>query len=252
MTAEEYVLSVVRKYQQHAGVNSPAHKTANLLFSSIKSWAGDFLNEVHFSGSYAKGTGVKGSADLDLFISLKSDTPYTLQYIFDSLFDNYKNEIPSRRQNVSIGIKYNGLDIDLVPGKKQKGNTNYHSLYKSKTDTWTQTNVKNHIKIVSESGRCDEIRVMKIWRHINNLDFPSIFLELSVLEALKHSNKNQCATNVWKVFHYLKNDFLDKRIVDPSNTNNIISDDLNKQEKRKIVQLAEQALAKKYWSEIIW
>ncbi|MNI02603.1 hypothetical protein D3C73_554860 [compost metagenome] len=252
MTADDYVLSIVRKYQQQTGVSSPAHQTANLIYNSIKSWAGDFLNEVHFSGSYAKGTGVKGSADLDLFISLKSDTPYTLQHIFDSLHDNYKNKIPARKQNVSIGIKYNGLDIDLVPGKKQKGNTNYHNLYKNKTGTWTQTNVKNHINIVSESGRCDEIRAIKIWRQLNNIDFPSIYLELSVLEALKHLNKNQCSSNVWKVFQYLRDDFLEKRIVDPSNTNNIISDDLNKSEKSKIVKLAEQALSKKYWSEIIW
>lgn len=251
MTADEYVLSIVQKHQQQTGVNSPAHQTANLIYKSIKDWAGEYLNEVHFSGSYAKGTGVKGSADLDLFISLKSDTPYTLQHIFDSLYLNYKKIVPARKQNVSIGINYNGLEIDLVPGKKQKGNTSYHNLYKNKTGTWTQTNVKNHIKIINESGRCNEIRAMKIWRHLNNLDFPSIYLELSVLEALKHSNRNQCSTNVWKVFHYLRDEFLNKRIVDPSNTNNIISDDLYEYEKIKVVQLAKQALSKEYWSEII-
>lgn len=48
--------------------------------------------------------------------------------------------------------------------------------------------------------------------------------------------------NVLKVFHYLRNTFSNSRVVDPANTNNIVSDDLTISEKVKITSAAEQAL----------
>lgn len=94
-----------------------------------------------------------------------------------------------RKQNVSLGIKglrYNSvpIDVDIVPAKQQNINSNHHSLYKSKQNSWTQTNVKMHIDLVKNSGRREFIKLVKIWRECHHLEFPSINLELSVLDAL--------------------------------------------------------------------
>jgi hypothetical protein len=133
MSADAYLLQVINQYKQPTGGNSKAHKTAYLLYPFIQEWAEDYLEGVYFSGSYAKETGVIGSADLDLFISLKSNTDFTLSHIYDSLHDWFSSKgFITRKQNVSIGIQYNGLDIDLVLGRIQKGFLRYHSLYKSK------------------------------------------------------------------------------------------------------------------------
>jgi len=53
--------------------------------SIIYSWAGYQLSELIKSGSSAKGTAIKGVSDIDLFISLKSDTNGTLKEIYNSL-----------------------------------------------------------------------------------------------------------------------------------------------------------------------
>jgi len=42
-------------------------------------------------------------------------------------------------------VNYGGHSIDLVPGKKQAGNTNDHSLYRNKVDTWTKTNINQNL-----------------------------------------------------------------------------------------------------------
>jgi hypothetical protein len=54
-----------------------------------------------------------------------------------------------------------------------------------------------------------------------------------------------------KVFEYLRDTFPNARVVDPANTNNIISDDLNAAERARIKAAAEQAIKAQYWSEIV-
>ncbi|MFJ6267035.1 nucleotidyltransferase [Lysinibacillus xylanilyticus] len=219
----------------------------------LKNWAGLDLNKIFLSGSRSKGTAIKISSDLDLFISLKSDCTTTLKGIYNSLFEYMKQKgYDVRKQNVSIGLKYKDLSIDLVPSKKHLGHTNYHNLYKNKTDSWTQTNVEQHIKLIKESGRTKEIVLLKIWRKLHGLEFPSMYLELFTLEALKHKPKNDLANNFWFLLLELTTNFKSKRIVDPSNSNNIISNDLTESEKNQIVAKAIESTRKDDWKYIIW
>lgn len=253
MTAVEYVLSVISKYKLIPSTNSPAYNAAHQFYPIIQSWAGSYLLNVSFSGSYAKGTGIKGSTDVDLFISLDSGTPGTLKDIYENLYSYLQEkELLPRRQNVSIGIKYNGISMDLVPVRKQSGNTNYHSLFRYKAQSWTQTNIQQHINMISQSGRLDEIRAIKIWRNLHRLDFPSFYLELTVLEALDNRRKNQLSANVFAVLQYLRDTFINARVVDPSNSNNIISEDLTHAEKNIITNTARNSCSQTNWGNIIW
>lgn len=253
MTADEYVLSVVSKYRLPTGPQSPAYHAAQQLYPTIKAWANKYLLEVSFSGSYAKGTTIRGSTDVDLFISLDSQTPGTLKEIYDNLFSYLtQRQFVPRRQNVSIGLTYSNLSVDLIPARKQAGNTNDHSLFRNKAQTWTQTNVQTHINKIQQSGRLDEIRAIKVWRNLNNLSFSSFYLELTVLDALYNKSKDQPASNVLTVLEYLRDKFYDARVVDPANSNNIISDDLTSAEKSAIAKAAKISRSQPKWERIIW
>lgn len=253
MTGDEYILSVLSRYRLSVGPASPAYKVAVQLYPIIRAWANRFLLEVMPSGSYAKGTGIKGSTDIDLFISLKSETTGTLKEIYESLFIWLNQRYLSpRRQNVSIGLSFHDISVDLVPARKQSGNTNDHSLFKNKIEAWTQTNVQTHINMVLRSGRLNEICAVKIWRGLNKLSFPSFYLELTVLDALYRKPTNQLALNVWSVLLYLRDHFVQARVVDPSNSNNVISDDLSFTEKQAIQSVALLSCTKKHWEQILW
>jgi len=63
-----------------------------------------------------------------------------------------------------------------------------------------------------------------------------MYLELITLEALYYKSKNDLVNNVWEVLKYLRDNIVDKVVIDPSNTNNTISDDLYKYEKEAIAQ----------------
>ena|SRR5438445_9665028 len=155
-----------------------------------------------------------------------------------------------KRQNVSINVHVNGYSVDLVPGKRQDTYSNDHSLYRRKADTWTKTNVTTHINHVRQAGRISETRIVKLWRNQKGLDFPSFYLELTVINALSWQY-GTLSSNVWKVFEYLRDTFLLARVIDPANTNNIISDDLTTLERAKIKAAAAQALQASNWNQIV-
>jgi predicted nucleotidyltransferase len=252
--SDKYVLSIASKYYIRSEIDAFTQaKVINPLVRLISQWAGTCLYDVYLSGSRAKGTAINLSSDLDLFISLKSDTENSLKEIYESL-NNYlvHSGLRARKQNVSIGVYIEGNQVDLVPAKKRPGNTNYHSLYISKRDTWTQTNVIEHINMVKNSGRIAEIVLTKVWRKLHRLDFPSIYLELTVIEALKGKSKSAPASNFLSLLQYLKDEFVGKTVVDPANTNNIISDDLYKYEKEAIRKKAIECLSKTSWIDILW
>ncbi len=247
--SDVYVRQVLDNHRVATGPLSPAEQTVAFITPTLRQWAGSDLNAISLSGSYAKTTAVRGSADVDVFISLR--TAIALKGIYASLFNlAASNGWNPRQQNVSVGIALGQVKVDLVPGRVQSGYQNFHSLYKSKQDSWMQTNVSQHISLVRDSGRTDEIRALKIWRNKMALDFPSFYLELLTIEALKWIRAG-LADNVLRVFQYIDSDFARARFVDPANSGNIISDDLSAGEKVLILTRARAALAARAWSEII-
>lgn len=251
---------VLQKYQARNLANY-----SNSIFqlkSTLQNWAGSYLIEILDSGSRAKGTAIALASDVDYLVSLKSDCYENnggLKGIYNNLFNylnsNYQNV---RKQNVSVRININGLEIDVTPGRKQSGSTNNHNLYVSKADTWKQTNIQRHIADVSQSGRINEIKLLKIWRELNKLDFPSIYLEyLLITDVLLYKPKDTSSleSNFWYVLNELAKDSanpLFARIIDPANSSNTLSDLLNQTEKNKIITAAKIASGQAYWNQIIW
>ncbi|MEK9132021.1 MAG: hypothetical protein AAB447_03870, partial [Patescibacteria group bacterium] len=161
-------------------------------------------------------------------VSLKSNCNQNnggLKSIYDSLYDklngSYRNV---RKQNVSVRINLNGLEVDVTPARKHTGLTNDHWVYLSKQNTRQQTNVQRHITDISRSGRTNEIKVLKIWRELNKLDFPSVYLEYLLVKNIlagRSIASDQLAPNCWHIFNELAkgagNPLL-ARVFDPANS----------------------------------
>lgn len=255
MTADVYLRSLINKYGVTIGQGSRSYDAGYAIYPIIQRWAGAQLRKVLFSGSYAKGTAIHGVTDVDLFISLKSDTSNTLKEIFDCLYNWMRNKgYPSaRKQNVSIHVVHTGVEIDLVPAVHFGGNGEDHWLYVNKANRErTKTNVDTHINLARNSRRVEEIILTKIWRKNHQLEFPSFNIELAVIEALKSSRYGQLAYNFASVLDYLSDGFLSARSVDPANTNNIISDELTDSEKSAIASQAYLSRSEQYWESIVW
>lgn len=250
MTGDEYLTSILQKY----AVNTAGAKAAGqAIYPVIERWGNQYLNRAEFSGSLAKGTGISIGTDADIFISISSSTPGTLADMYQTLYNAVTSAgYTARRQNVSIGTTVNGYTIDLVPGRKQSQYGNDHSLYRNKASTWTQTNVTKHIAYVTDSNRINEIKILKVWRQLHKLEFPSFFLEMAVIDALAHARIGNLSENVFAALAHIRDKIRSVRYIDPANTNNVISDDCSVAEKSAIAGQAANSRAQQTWGRIVW
>ncbi|MFA4826992.1 MAG: nucleotidyltransferase [Candidatus Shapirobacteria bacterium] len=260
MDSENYLLQILQKYQARDLSNSsPA---ISQLFSVLRTWANTGFIDLVISGSRAKGTAISLASDVDYLVSLTNGCDENnggLEYIYNSLFNTLNTTYQNvRKQNVSIRINLSGLEIDVTPARKQPGNTNDHSLFVSKQGTWKKTNIQKHITDISQSGRINEIKLVKIWRELNKLDFPSIYLEYLLVDVVlsgKSKGDNNIATNFLFALSELgrsTNNPLLTRVVDPANSTNILSDLLTSSEKNLIINKARESSQKSNWGYIVW
>lgn len=249
-----YLIGILNKYQPK-DLSVFAYELNNLK-SILKTWANTCYIQIFDSGSRAKGTAISIASDVDYVISLTNSCNRDsggLGAIYQSLYERLKQSYPeSRKQNVSVRIhlnqgflQNNQLEIDVTPARIHTGNTNDHSIWISKRGSWQQTNIHKHINDVRNSGREYEIKLLKIWRELNQLDFPSIYLEYLVINHLlkyKPKGLDFLTSNFIYLISELANTdtwpLWNLTVTDPANSNNILSDLLTIDEKSKIINAA--------------
>lgn len=240
---EEHIRMVLTRHSVDTGPYSPVRGVQATINPVLRLWGGKYIVEVRPSGSFAKGTAVHSGTDIDIFISLTSSLNDALKSIYDTLFNAlFQAGYAVRRQNVSIGITVDGWKVDVTPGRRQDQYGNYHSLWSNKTGSWLQTNINEHVRVVSGSGRIDEIRLVKIWRNRFALDWPSFYLELFVIDALKGASVGAVKDNVVTAFRAIDQSIATRRLIDPANTNNAVSATLTAEAKAALAQAARSAL----------
>ncbi|WP_157969013.1 nucleotidyltransferase domain-containing protein [Tropicimonas sp. IMCC34011] len=247
---DEHIRMVLARYHMDTGLYSPVRGVQGTIDPVLRRWGNQYIVDIRPSGSFAKGTAVHGGTDIDIFISLTSSLREPLQSIYDTLFNALSQAgYAPRRQNVSIGIRVGGWKVDVTPGRRQDQYGNYHSLWSNKTSSWLQTNINEHIRVVSGSGRINEIRLLKIWRNRLGLNWPSFYLELFVIDALTGARGGAVQANVVTVFRAIDQSIETRRLIDPSNTNNAVSATLTTDEKAALAVAARSAL-NSYWKTV--
>lgn len=253
MTPDAYLNQVLQRISGPSGALGPGQRVKNALYPTIQEWAGYQLADVMLSGSYAKATNIVGGTDVDLFISLKSDTAGTLKDLYQNLaaFMTRKG-YTVRRQNVAIGITYSGMKVDLVPGRRQSAYGSDHSIYISRRDTWQKTNVQTHATAIGGSGHTGVMRLAKHWRTLHDLDFPSFAVELTVLKALEGRWSMGLAGRLSAALELMRDRMATVALYDPANTNNNVASEMTASEKSAIASQARSSLSQQNWEQIVW
>ena len=187
-----------------------------------------YLESVKLAGSHAKGTDLRDS-DVDLFLSYSPNTPGPLSAIQTSLADHFHGQV----RNVAVRITYKGLTVDLVPARA-------NTLWQARFNTSLKTDIDKQIRYVRSSGLIDEILALKIWRRRHALRFPSFLMELATIHALKPGRPIE--DQFTSLLRFLATDFPTARLLDPANSNNVVSDLLTEVEKLHISRRAKVSL----------
>ena len=266
MTADQYLRAMVSKYAVESAPGSDGEREACALGRLISEWAGRDLVGFQLSGSYEKGTAITLCTGVDILVSVEK--PGDAKDVYMSLYQHcVEKHLPPEAHGVAIRITSNGVKVHIIPwnldrveqedsnGTRASNGHHQHTLYHHRRGRAIETNVSKHIDFVRQSGRADESRAFKVWRELQQLEWPSFYLELTVIEALADAEaptSGALAKNISAVMHYMATDFPRVAAVDPANPDNVVSDELTAKEKNVIARAARKSLAMGAWERVIW
>lgn len=206
----------------------------------------------YYGGSYGKGTMLRLAYDLDIVMYFPASERSTLAELFGAV----RKELVSRGyvvtpRTVALRLPYEGgFHVDLVPGRAQDNSFRYATLFRNTSPPSTlQTSLKVHIDAVKKSGIGSIVRLLKLWRLQQGIDFPTFALEIAVARAMVGMRKDDLGAATTTVFGYLAGNVGNMRFQDPANTNNEVQ--VTAQQRYSIAAGARRALQAANWGGII-
>ena len=202
-------------------------------------------NPTHFNaGSYAKGTMIQASYDLDIVLYWAHDFRYNPRNLYIEVGSVLQSKCRTpKSKKVGWEIPFPGdFHIDVIPGKKILKKPNYAYLYNYDNDNRFQSSVKKHISFVKKARRHDVIRLMKLWKKRKVVPLKTFILEYMVIDACKGISRNNLENQLNAALEFIYDNILSIKIADIANSQNIISNDISSEEKHRIRRLANQAL----------
>ncbi|RYE44676.1 MAG: nucleotidyltransferase, partial [Hyphomicrobiales bacterium] len=215
VSPSDYLRAILEREAVDTSVNAPLRGLEAEVQALCEGWAGRYLLEVYPAGSFEKGTANRSGTNIDFIVSLSPQTPFVIKQIYESLLSHLQRAgLEPERRTVSIGLTLEGATIDVVPAKRESLSNDIHEIYSARRMAAIKTNLNHHVLDVIESGRREEIRVLKLWRDQHALDFPSFYLELSTMAALRRRPLGELADNVWAALGYFEQLFVGRAILD--------------------------------------
>jgi len=251
-TVDQYASSIVEKYRVIPDTSSTSHIAADEVLPLLKQWGKQYLLGLTLSGAYAKNTAITLSSHVDILIALSPVPGMEMKSVFWGLFKFLSDrDLRPHTRDVSIRLQSKKLNVDLIPARRDRSGAG-NVLFNKRTGQDVHTDVARHVQLVASSGRQQEICALKIWRERMAVDFPSLYLELTVLRALDGERFGQLADNVLVLLRYLSGRFEQAAVKDPANPENVLSNDLSADQKRAIAKAARDVLYDENWKKIIW
>ena len=252
MTADDYLRQILAREAVDDGPGAPLRLLEADIVNILGDWLGDDLQEVAPDGAFEKGTANASGVGIDFLATIKPDCPTPIEGLYESLHMHlHALGLAPVRRPVSIGIPLEGTMVDIIPARLLPGRPTELRLYNERLESDFDTSLLWHRHDVRKSGRAEEIRLIKLWRDQNGLELPTLYLELSVMAALRGKPPGTLAINLWSVLAHLATLFVARAVIDPANANNIVSDVLDSAGKQKIRAAAQATMAQRAWQHIV-
>jgi len=250
MTINDYLKGLLTSQDLTTQQESDLQKHKDEITKFLRAEFGE-APVIKYAGSREKGTMIRDNYDLDVVCYFPSSDTRSLKEIRDDvsarLGERYVLEPKAsaeRIRDLKGATAPASYHIDVVPGRFIEGTKDVFLHVQYGDRERMQTNLKTHIDFIVNSGCVDVIRLMKLWICRNNLTFKTFVLELFVVQALSgFAKKGDLKAAVIKVFEEMEENLESTQLVDPANTNNIVSRVVSATDKSLLADAASDALS---------
>jgi hypothetical protein len=253
MSAAQYLRDILDREGIGRAEAAALAQAGQKIVALCRAWGGDDILEVAPGGGYEKGQANRSGVSTDYAVWFHTRSGRRIAEIYESMFASFERlGLAPIRRHVTIALNLGDAVVDLLPVKRLSMLSDIHEIYSARRHLPITTNLTQHVLDAHSAGWQDEIRLLKLWRDQNGLDFPSFYLELTAVAALRRHQPGALADNVWAVLGFLERLLLPRAMLDPANAANIVSDELTSAQKRSIAAAAAAARNGRPWSEIVW
>jgi hypothetical protein len=197
---------------------------------------------------------IKARYDLDLVMYWPHTATYSIKGIYDAVGGILKKHWKIvNTKTVGWELPFQGgFHIDVVPGRALDSQYYEANLHRTDKGTTLKTSLKKHIDTVRNSGRADVIRLMKLWKVRKTVPFKKSFLlELMTIDGCKQKQSDDLEGQMISALRYVRDNIKSCSVLDPANSNNSLSDDLDANARATIYQRADEAVKATYWREVL-
>lgn len=256
MTAAEYLDAILNEQtltdDQVAALDEERARVAEAIEGGLP----ESSPEIEAAGSYAKGTLIAATYDLDVVCYFPDDD----NGAGDTLKDIYANVQAALESAYKVELKKSVLrlkgradggsepdlcfDIDVAPGRFVDETEGDVFLYQKGSDKdRLKTNLRKHVSHVKDSGLVDVIRLAKLWKFSNGLDVKTFVLELVVIEVLDGKAAESHEANLKALWTALRDKIDEIEIEDPANpTGNDLAESFGDDEREALASAATLTL----------
>jgi hypothetical protein len=183
--------------------------------------------------------------------------------VYTFLNTNYKKDDDDvtkvRAQKVSTGLTFSvdgeTLAFDVTPGREPNDDKEDNDIFiyinnDEAQSTRKKTNIFKQIEhIKGKDKERDCIKQLKVWKHVHKFDIKSFFVELLVIKAFEKADiDSESKESFWnrleKTMTFIRDNIKTIQLIDPGNSNNVVSDTLSDEEKDNLKDEMDTILKK--------
>jgi len=205
-----------------------------------------------YGGSFKKNTIIRESYDLDIVIRWPFKCDFTLKDLFDMVGDRLNSEFGTAKpKTVAWTLPVSSsFHIDIVPCRVIDPLGFNANLYRTDTGKTLKTSITRQVNTVINSGRQEVIRLIKLWKVRNNVPIKTFVLEMMTIKGCYRKHRVNLETQLDAALEYISDNIITARIEDPANTNNILSDTIDFNDKIATQIIANATLKADTWNEV--
>jgi len=252
VSASEYLRDILARETVTREALAELPHVQSKITALCNAWGSRHIVDVTPGGSFEKSMTNRSGISVDYVVWIHAQSERRIPALYESMFSAFQRlGLAPVRRDVTLALNLGHMMVDLLPAKRLSMISDIHEIYSTRRGAAVTTNLNQHVLDSHDAGWQDEVRVLKLWRDQNGLDFPSYYLELATQAALRRRPAGALADNVWVALGFFERLLVPRAMLDPANAANIVSDELTAAQKRSIALAAAAARSGRPWSEIV-